>query len=196
MQPQSALEGRNPQLFPPSVSQPNRSPSGVFPLALSIRVSRGVTSSAGIPSSGPFSSPTSHHFPAPNTWLRQFRGAEAPTPGALGETSAALGFSGTWPCGLPLRAQDSRSVSDSSRPRRSAAPSSVHRRNCILRAGLGTLCYCGCFVTVDSSAQQDWLTGCVQRLIVVRPPRICLPNYPLYYLSDHMSGCQSRCNTG
>lgn len=90
-----SLDGRNPQLFPPSVSQPNSSPSGVLPSALSVRVSRGVTSSAGVPPSGPFSSPTSHHFPAPNTWLRQFRGAEAPTPGALGEMSAALGFSRT-----------------------------------------------------------------------------------------------------
>lgn len=64
-------------------------------------------------------------------------------------------FPGPDHAGFPFAPQDSRSVSDGSKPRRSAAPSSVHRENCILRAVLGTLCHWGCFVTVDSSAQQD-----------------------------------------
>lgn len=150
-----SLDGRNPQLFPPSVSQQNSSPSSVLPKG-GFERSRFPRSHQQRRRSSLWSFLLSNlpPFPRPQHLAQAVSGSRSTNPRrSRGDVCSPGFFQDRTTRASPFASQDSRSVSDSSRPRRSAAPSSVHRENCILRAVLGTLCYCGCFVTVDSSAQ-------------------------------------------
>lgn len=85
---------------PPSVSQQNSSPSGVLPSALSVRVFPQVTSSAGVPPSGPFSSQPPTISPPPTLGSGSFGEPKHQPRRSRGDVCSP-GFSG--PRGLPLR---------------------------------------------------------------------------------------------
>lgn len=113
-------------------------PQQCAPVDLSVRVSRGVASSAAVSFSFPFSSSTSHIPPATKLGLGKVSCSLSTKPR---RSPQFWDYGDVTKSGFLLACQDSGSVSDSCRPKRSAAPSSGRWENCTLRAVIGKLCY-------------------------------------------------------
>lgn len=137
VQPHSALDGGNLQLFLPSISHQTTAPDVC---AHGLVFAFTAESPAALRFLPPFlfSSPTSHVPPASNTWRGQSFRQPRCQPQALSGRSRCSGFSGTRPKLAFPSPSWTRGLSDSCRPKRSAAPSSGHLENCTLRAVLGS----------------------------------------------------------